>query len=141
MSKVSNKTRTVRSIERGAQIDFESDAAVKLFGIDRESARSVIKDMGKKKRVWGLQAVQDSPPERDTTVVTVGEISGWPLDPSFYEEDGLVVSEQAGNNGNGDRHTEGIVNGMNYRGMVPGAIPIVKVERVAEGIQPHLNIP
>jgi hypothetical protein len=139
MSKVSNKTRTVRSMERDVQIDFESDAAVKLFGIDREEARRVIQEMGKRKRVWGLQAVHDEIPEPSGPEPAAGEISGWPLDPSFYEECYPVVPEAASTNGNG--HTEGIVNGLDYRGMVPGAIPGVKIEQSPGDIPPYLNYP
>lgn len=65
--------------------------------------------------------------EHGSLAVNSGEISGWPLDPNLYRKD--------------DGHTEGIVNGLDIRGMVPGAIPTVKIDPVPEDIPPYLNIP
>jgi hypothetical protein len=148
VSKVSNKTREVRNIERGAQIDFESDKAVQMFGIDRETSRRLVQDLAKGRRVWGLQAVardcsgNDSPAEAYNAAVGSGEIGGWPLDPELYREDGTVIGEGAAANSNGNGHTEGIVNGVDIRGMVPGAIPMVKIQPPkTENIPPQLNLP
>lgn len=155
MGKLSTKTRTVRSAERDRQIDCESDGAVRASGIeDRESLRELIKEMGKGRRVWGLQAVHDKDGSIEAadpyiSSVSSGEISGWPLDPSRYTKDGVVIDKNGHANGNGNgngrvngnEHTDGVVNGIDIRGMVPGAIPIVKVDPVPEDIPPHLNIP
>lgn len=149
MSKVSVKTRTVRSMERERQIDFESRGAARLVVVDPEASRAIIEDIGKGRRTWGPQAIRiqasngSGPSEHDGETVAVGEISGWPLDPRMYKADGSLVENPANGNGEnvGNGHIDGVFRGMDFRGMVPGGIPAVRVTPIPENIPQSLNIP
>lgn len=137
-----------RGIEHGIRIDVESDQALRLMGADDPtSVRSTFQEIkGGRKGVWGPQGDPDgSSPESDGFPEADSEdgheppeeIDGWPLDPSRYAEDGSII----GGDANGNGHVEGTYKGLDYRGLVPGAIPAFKIDRVPEAMPERLNIP